>query len=621
LGISTLKAQNYGAAFEVNSEIGCDPFTVVVTDLSGAPDTVAINYDWGDGSSLDTAISHAYSQSGIYTIIQTVANADPRQDTVVIEIIDHYPPEFILLNCKGASASVIVKDTLYEAYEINWGDGNFDIVTAYSINSHSYAVFNNYDVTVKGLINGSQLSSDLSNVNCSATTKRLNMIVDIQAAEINEIRVLNTDLSGGQIYVEYSLAPDNNYLIEIRSQNQSDFTIVDTINQITNPVNYVLSNLNTAENYYCISITAFDPCDGETRKSNIGCSVLIEGNALNQQNQIDWQTSSSDFSNYTITRDGSQISLINSQIQDQYLDNQVNCGIEYRYQVTLNENNGLLSISDTSSVTAISTDIPDAITNISATVDDSNIVLSWDEPINYPPIGYIISRSISGSLYVVLDTITETNYTDAELFTQSTKYSYKVSYYDACGNLSSESIVASPVLLVLNGDNTLSWSDHEGWENGVREYLLEKYDENGQLIESVTMGQSTSYREDETANPYQYILYKIISMPNDFSLEPSQSNLLEVIYPSKVAFPNAFSPNGDGLNDIFTFESRFIMATNMKIYNRWGELIYQTNDQDRGWDGTINGRAAPPGAYIHHTELTDDMGISFVKTGEIILIR
>ena len=110
-------------------------------------------------------------------------------------------------------------------------------------------------------------------------------------------------------------------------------------------------------------------------------------------------------------------------------------------------------------------------------------------------------------------------------------------------------------------------------------------------------------------------------MPVDISLENVESNTLKIIYRSKVAFPNAFSPDGDGMNDIFIFESRYITAVNMKIYNRWGELVYQTSEIDRGWDGTINGKAAPIGAYIHHTVLTDDMGITFVKSGEIILIR
>jgi gliding motility-associated-like protein len=174
---------------------------------------------------------------------------------------------------------------------------------------------------------------------------------------------------------------------------------------------------------------------------------------------------------------------------------------------------------------------------------------------------------------------------------------------------------------VLEFDKTIYWSQYQGWINGVREYILEKYDENGQLIESISLGLSTSYQEDPNANPYQFLSYKIIAVPIDFANGSVESNILEVIYKSKVAFPNAFSPDGDGLNDIFNFEGRYIIAVHMKIFNRWGELIYQTTDTDKGWDGVINGKPAPLGTYIHHTKLTDDMGITFVKSGEIVLIR
>ena len=618
---SSIAYAQYGAEFSVNSEIACNPFTVVVTDLSGAPNGTAINYDWGDGSEIDSTEFHTYTQEGIYTIIQTVANAEPRQDTIVIEIIDQYPPEFYLFNCKGTSGSVIVRDTLYEAFEIDWGDGNTEIAPAFSLISHDYGIINPFDVTVKGLINGSQSPVDSSNLNCSSTTKRLNMIIDILPATINQIQVLTTDATSGSISIDYTLVPNNNYLIEIKDQNQATFTIIDTINQILNPTNYILEDLNTADNYYCVSITAFDPCDGDTKQSNIGCSINIQLIAENQQNLIKWETNSMDFLNYSILKDGFVIATINIQGQNQYVDTQVNCGITYQYQLQMAENIGFLSISDTSSLTAISTDIPEPIENISATVIDQDINLSWEEPQNFLAVAYIISRSTDGVSYDVLDTLTATEYLDLELFTQSTPYYYKITYYNECGNLSEESIITSPVLLVNEFDKILAWSDYEGWINGVSEYVLEKYDETGQLIESIHLGKSTSYQEDQNSNPYQFILYKIITIPIDFANGNVESNLLEVIYRSKVAFPNAFSPDGDGINDIFNFESRFIIAVDMKIYNRWGELVYQTTDVDRGWDGTVNGKSAQLGTYIHYTELTDDMGITFVKSGEIILIR
>lgn len=620
VGFSTVSAQ-YGAKFSVNSEIGCNPFTAVVTDLSGAPDTVAINYDWGDGSPLDSAEFHTYSQPGFYTIIQTVANADPRQDTVIVEIINQYPPEFYLFNCKGNFGSVIVQDTLYQAFAIDWGDGNSDIVPAFSLISHDYGIISSFDVTVKGLINGTQSPVDSSNLNCSSTTKRLNMIIDIFPSTVDQIMVLNTDPVAGSISVDYTLIPDNNYLVEIRDQNQNTFNIIDTINQALNPTNYIIENLNTANNYYCVSITAFDPCDGDRKQSNIGCSVTIEVTAEDQQNVVDWESNSNNFLNYTIYKDGSALSNIVSQAINQYVDDDVICGNIYQYQVTMRELNGFLSISDTAYVTAISSDVPDPIENISATVIDQDIMLSWQVPQNFVADGYFISRSTDGVSYQVLDTLTTTDYLDPELFTQSTQYYYRIIYYDACGNLSEPSIIASPILLVSDFDKTITWSDYEGWVDGVSEYILEKYDDNGQLIESISLGLSTTYQEDQSSNPYQYIYYKVIAIPVDNINGSVESNILEIIYRSKVAFPNAFSPDGDGLNDIFNFESRYIMAVKMLIYNRWGELIYQTSDVDKGWDGTAQGRPAPMGTYIHHTELTDDMGITFVKSGEIVLIR
>jgi gliding motility-associated-like protein len=494
-------------------------------------------------------------------------------------------------------------------------------VSAYSLISHDYDTVSTFDVTVKGLINGTQSPTDSSNLNCYSTTKRLNMINSMLPADINQIAVLITDATSGSISVDYTLAPDNNYLIEIKNQNQASFTILDTINQILNPNSYIIENLNTADNYYCVSITAFDPCDGDMIQSNIGCSINIQTTGGNQQNIIDWGTNSTDFLDYSLYKDGSVIATINTQAQNQYLDNQVNCGISYQYLVRMMENGGFLSISDTSTVTSISTDMPDPVENISATVLDQDIKLEWEEPQNFLAIGYIISRSTDGVQYNVLDTLTTAEYLDTELFTQSTRYFYKIVYYDACGNLSEESIISSQVLLVREFDLTITWSDYEGWVHGVSAYTLEKYDENGQLLESLPLDLSTSYQEDQSANTYQYIIYKIVASPIDLANGNVESNLLEIIYPSKVAFPNAFSPNGDGLNDIFNFESRYVMSVNMKIYTRWGELVYQTIDVDRGWDGNTNGKPAPFGTYIYHTTLTDDMGITFVKSGEIVLIR
>ncbi|MDZ7606045.1 MAG: gliding motility-associated C-terminal domain-containing protein [Cyclobacteriaceae bacterium] len=485
---------------------------------------------------------------------------------------------------------------------------------------HNYGVVSSFDVTVKGLINGTQLPTDNSNLNCLATTKRLNMIVDLQPAILNSIEVTNIDNTDGNLLLNYTLFPDNNYLIEIREEGLPGFVVIDTINRSLNPTSYNIRNLNTRDKYYNVSITAFDPCDGERRQSNIGSSIRLVVNAENRQNSILWEATSSDFQQYRVVKDGAVVSVINIQNQKQYVDTQVVCGGEYTYQTILRENGGFGSISGTLGITAISTDVPDAITDISASVEGSSISLTWPAPTTFLADSYLISRSLNGVNYEVIDTLTTEVYLDENLLTQSNSYYYEVSYFDACGNLSDESLVAQSILLTASPDQTINWSAYTGWSNGVMEYILEKYDENGQLIQQIPMGTAASYQEIAD-NPYQFIQYRVTAVPANASLSQVYSNVIDVIYRSKVAFPNAFSPNDDGENDVFNFKSRYITEVIMKIYNRWGELVFQTTDVDRGWDGNINGKPAPLGTYIHYTQLTDDMGVTFIKSGEVVLIR
>ncbi|MCK4289333.1 MAG: gliding motility-associated C-terminal domain-containing protein [Bacteroidales bacterium] len=68
--------------------------------------------------------------------------------------------------------------------------------------------------------------------------------------------------------------------------------------------------------------------------------------------------------------------------------------------------------------------------------------------------------------------------------------------------------------------------------------------------------------------------------------------------PSRLYVPNAFSPNGDSKNDIFKPVSQNVDKFKMYVYNRWGTLIYETNDPTNGWDGKFNGSECQLGVYI-----------------------
>ena len=67
----------------------------------------------------------------------------------------------------------------------------------------------------------------------------------------------------------------------------------------------------------------------------------------------------------------------------------------------------------------------------------------------------------------------------------------------------------------------------------------------------------------------------------------------------------AFTPNNDGMNDEYlAVHSCDFTSFNMKILNRWGKVIFETNDPYTGWDGTVDGELVPNGTYIYHLDFS-----------------
>ena len=86
--------------------------------------------------------------------------------------------------------------------------------------------------------------------------------------------------------------------------------------------------------------------------------------------------------------------------------------------------------------------------------------------------------------------------------------------------------------------------------------------------------------------------------------------------------PSAFTPNGDGLNDIFRPTAVGIAKLEyFSIFNRWGELVYETHDINQGWDGIYKGVKQPIGNYVWKLKGTDRKGVLKVMKGNVVLIR
>ena len=92
---------------------------------------------------------------------------------------------------------------------------------------------------------------------------------------------------------------------------------------------------------------------------------------------------------------------------------------------------------------------------------------------------------------------------------------------------------------------------------------------------------------------------------------------------SSLTFPNAFSPNNDGKNETFKPKSfQSITEFNAKIYNRWGQKLYEWSDvRENGWDGTFNGKAVKQGTYFIYVKARGADGRKFTIKKDVNLLR
>ncbi len=123
------------------------------------------------------------------------------------------------------------------------------------------------------------------------------------------------------------------------------------------------------------------------------------------------------------------------------------------------------------------------------------------------------------------------------------------------------------------------------------------------------------------ASPDETTTYTVFVEDQESGCNAATSVLVTVEYLEPYV-PNAFSPNSDGLNDeVVPLAMESVISFEFEIYNRWGELIFKTDNQSDGWDGTFNGKELNPGVYVWQGYYIMQDGTELIRKGNITLIR
>ena len=108
---------------------------------------------------------------------------------------------------------------------------------------------------------------------------------------------------------------------------------------------------------------------------------------------------------------------------------------------------------------------------------------------------------------------------------------------------------------------------------------------------------------------------------NDIGCADTTQNIIQYYY-NDYFIPNSFSPNGDGLNDYFgAIGIANVRDYNLQIYNRWGELIFESFDPNFKWDGTFHNLYCPDGVYVWKLYCVNANNQFSNKNGYVTLLR
>lgn len=106
--------------------------------------------------------------------------------------------------------------------------------------------------------------------------------------------------------------------------------------------------------------------------------------------------------------------------------------------------------------------------------------------------------------------------------------------------------------------------------------------------------------------------YRVVAVERSAEATESVSNSAAILITTRVFIPSAFTPDHDGINDEFGAVGMNLENYNLQIYDRWGEKVFESNQPDFKWDGTVSGSAPQSGVYLYQFQAKD------IETGRVI---
>ncbi|TAE47633.1 MAG: PKD domain-containing protein, partial [Bacteroidetes bacterium] len=628
------------ADFVASDTLGCAPAVISFSDR-----TMHIPNQWlwefGDGNTsvLQNPV-HTYQEDGIYNVKLTVTDRYGCSDEIEkinyirldhpevdfnVEYVASCPPVRAVFRATGAGLTGIAR------WQWNMGNGTI-ITTLVDTLVYAYDRSGDYTVTLTGI----------DSLGCTVTDtldEQINVLGDIvpAAVQIHSVSVL----SNNQIEVKFAphRGTDFDFYTVYRETPGQGYVAIDTLYYINDTL--LIDNTPQANvRSYCYKVTTTNHCGSE---SSLGltdphCSINATAMPVPGQIVVSWNpyrgwNEVAQYEIYEVTSYNpltvTFLAVVPGNVT-RYVEPFDDCFNDRGYRIKATGLTPLqVSWSDTTQAVNTAGIRGNATDVVRATVENNEDVLVEWKNFELPGVSVIyLDRAIDGGPFNTLATmpVGEEKFRDRDVEVGLSSYAYRVYAQDSCGNYSPMSNVGKSVLLNADKDvNTtlLSWTPYEDWRFGVDEYRIEiMNDTTGRWeLVDIVQGNVDEYRDTKTTLDQPEYCYRIWAVELGGNETVSLSNEVCLEVETSIHAPTAFTPNQDGVNEVFLLSGFHVQNYNLKIYSRWGMLLFETNDINQGWDGTFRGGQVNEGVYVYIAKGIGYNGQPFLKKGSVSLLR
>ena len=540
-------------------------------------------------------------------------------------VINPTPPTFAVAACAGNTALVSLTNPVYSSYSVQVNGGAPQPLVSPQQVSTTPGTANTFVVT------GNPGSS------CPQPATQTLTLPVAQTPVFTRLTRTGTAPSGGPTQFEFDqVAAGFTYTLQTATTGQP-YQSVAAVAVAAGATTATIALPAAPDGLYRLLRT--DAC-GNAEASNEIATLMLSGTAANGRNLLTFGPyGGTAVTNYALTRvSGLGVPVISTATS--YDDAQVQCGTAYVYRISTYMSGSGQTISNTLALTAQSS-TPPPTPLVVASFDLRNTVVVTATPgtgTAFGPGGQVlISRQSSGGNVSFAPLRTGTTGLPRRTLRDSLLTSlptvapcYSAVVRDTCSNASAASPTSCPALLAVAAADPegqtaqLTWSAFQGPGSPAAPvtYRVLTIAADGTVLATSAPTTALTYLDPAPPTDRQILRYRVEASGGGLPTGTvSYSNVSTLRRQPRLVMPTAFTPNGDGLNDVLELKGRYLQNFIFIVVDRNGQEVFRSTDRAQTWDGTIQGHAPVNGAYVWRLDLTGEDNQPFRQTGTITILK